>query len=135
MSGHALHSWVPSPLSPGWELCRTPVAVSKYRTRLCGATRRVGERPAPAQEGSGTSVAAARRIEPVRENLRQRVYQAVREAHPGGLTEQEIEDATGLPGNTVRPRIVELVNRAGLVDSGRTRKTRSGREAVVWIIL
>lgn len=49
-----------------------------------------------------------------------------------GLTDQEIERETGLGGSTVRPRRREL-ECAGLVrDSGKRRKTESGRQAVVW---
>lgn len=48
-----------------------------------------------------------------------------------GLTRQEIEDRTGLDGNTVRPRVCELVKSSLLVEDGRTRPTRSGKPARV----
>ena len=48
-----------------------------------------------------------------------------------GATAQEIESATGLAGNTVRPRLVELRESACATTSG-TRKTTSGRAAQVW---
>jgi hypothetical protein len=35
--------------------------------------------------------------------------------------------------NTQRPRRVELVQGLWVVDSGRTRKTMGGDEAVVWV--
>ena len=51
----------------------------------------------------------------------------------GGATDDEIENATGIKGNSARPRRIELA-RAGLIEGrdGVTRKTRSGRPAVVW---
>lgn len=52
-----------------------------------------------------------------------------------GVTDEEIITAgefNGLRANGLRPRRVELV-RDGLVeDSGEKRKTRSGRNAIVW---
>lgn len=49
-----------------------------------------------------------------------------------GMTAQEIERATGLAGNTVRPRLVALREIGRVEDSGRRRVTASGRKAVVW---
>lgn len=49
-----------------------------------------------------------------------------------GATAQEIEVATGLAGNTVRPRLVGLRERGLVEDSGERRVTTSGRRAVVW---
>lgn len=49
-----------------------------------------------------------------------------------GATDQEIERGTGLGGNTVRPRRRTLIMRRMLKDSGKTRKTHSGRSAIVW---
>ena len=49
-----------------------------------------------------------------------------------GHTDEELQADLAMPPSTQRPRRVELV-KAGLVrDSGRVRKTRSGRNAVVW---
>lgn len=50
-----------------------------------------------------------------------------------GATDDEIENATGIKGNSARPRRIELA-RAGLIEGrdGETRKTRSGRPAVIW---
>jgi len=87
----------------------------------------------PAQAHSETSQAAARAIDPYAVGLRAQVYFAIARAGADGLTDLEVEAKTGLAGSTVRPRRVELV-RLGLVhDSGRTRKTKSGREATIWI--
>lgn len=49
-----------------------------------------------------------------------------------GLTDEAIQFATKLPGNTERPRRIELCRKGLVVDSGKTRKTTSGRMATVW---
>jgi predicted transcriptional regulator len=83
----------------------------------------------PAQVHSETSLAAAEAIRPRLGELQQRVLAVVRHSP---ATDEEIQDALGMGPSTERPRRVELV-RAGLVrDSGETRATRSGRQAVVW---
>ena len=64
--------------------------------------------------------------------LRRAVLDWLRNHTEEGLTDEEIQIDLGMPPSTQRPRRVELVN-AGLVrDSGSVRKTRSGRNAVVW---
>jgi hypothetical protein len=51
-----------------------------------------------------------------------------------GGTDEELQDALGMNPNTQRPRRIELVERGLVRDSGRTRKTKSGRRATVWEI-
>jgi hypothetical protein len=51
----------------------------------------------------------------------------------GGMTDDEIQRALKLDGNTERPRRCELVKAGLLTDSGRARLTRSGRRATVWV--
>ena len=85
----------------------------------------------PSQAHSATSRAAAEAIEPQAGNLRQDVLEALRLC-PGGLTDQEIQDALSMPAHTECPRRIELVRAGLVVDSGEVRKTKSGRNAVVW---
>lgn len=86
----------------------------------------------PSQRHSATSIDAAEAIVPLAGRLRRRVYEWLVSRGETGGTDEEIQDALDMPSSTERPRRVELV-RAGLViDSGRTRPTRSGRNAVVW---
>jgi predicted ArsR family transcriptional regulator len=80
--------------------------------------------------GGPTSAAAAKAIEPHAGTLRATILDLLR--RDGPLTAQEIEDRTGLEGNTVRPRLCELRDAGKVRDSGLTRKTRSGRDAAVW---
>jgi len=64
---------------------------------------------------------------------RQRVFLVV-QARVLGATDEEIQVATGINPNSQRPRRVELVDRGYIKDSGRRRKTRSGRSAIVWVL-
>lgn len=87
----------------------------------------------PAQSHSPTSLEAAQAILPKAGTLRRKVLDYIA-AQADGATDQEIQQALGMDPSTERPRRVEL-QRAGLVcDSGKTRRTASGRNAVVWIL-
>lgn len=88
----------------------------------------------PAQEHSGTSVAAAEAIKPTAARLRQLVYDAIAASGAEGMTDEEMLDAVELQPSTGRPRRVELVQAGKVVSSGRTRETKSGRKATVWVI-
>jgi hypothetical protein len=53
-----------------------------------------------------------------------------------GATDEELIEAVmayGYAMNTIRPRRVELVRAGVVADSGRTRATGSGRDAIVWV--
>ena len=62
---------------------------------------------------------------------RQKIYNAIKLF--GGMTDEEIERTLEMSGNTVRPSRVSLVRDALVMDSGRTRKTISGNDAIVWV--
>jgi response regulator of citrate/malate metabolism len=51
-----------------------------------------------------------------------------------GLTREEIEIHTGISGNTVRPRILELIEEGKIIESTQYRLTKSGRKARVLFI-
>jgi hypothetical protein len=88
--------------------------------------------PAPAQRHSRTSLAAARAIEPSMNTDKLRVLMALREAGSRGMTDDELQVVLDLSGDTERPRRISLCE-VGLVwASQEWRKTRSGRDAVVW---
>lgn len=53
----------------------------------------------------------------------------------GGATDAEIAHSTGLSGDSVRPRRGELLAAGAIVDSGKRRKTTSGRMATVWEVV
>jgi hypothetical protein len=90
-------------------------------------------RPIPAQRHSATSVEAAEAIEPKVGTLRRAVLQFIRQRGSDGATDEEIQLALNWNPSTQRPRRVELCNLGLVRDSGRTRLTKAGRKAVVWI--
>lgn len=81
-----------------------------------------------------TSLRAAVAVKPRVEQYRQRVLEAVQRAAVAGrhgLTREELEVRLGMDGNTLQPRVWELVNAGLLVDTGVRRRNRSGRHAAV----
>lgn len=93
-------------------------------------TPRIGP---PAARHRPTSVAAATAIEPAVGDLEKRVLRAIVAAGSNGMTDEELQTALKMGGNTERPRRRNL-ERSGLVrDSGQRRETTSGRRAVVWV--
>jgi hypothetical protein len=89
----------------------------------------------PAQSHSATSMAAARDIRPSAAAMREQVYAALAAAGDAGMTDEQIQDALNMGGSTQRPRRGELQKAGRVRDSGRTRPTRSGKPAVVWVIV
>jgi hypothetical protein len=87
----------------------------------------------PSVRGSETSEAAAESIKPEASRLREIVLCFIRASGQGGLTDDEMQELIPMGCNTQRPRRVELVNAGYVFNSGRKRKTKSGRDATVWI--
>ncbi len=124
MSAHR-HRYVASVFA-GWETC------VNARFGCDAPQRRAPEPVPPAQQHSETSKAAAKSQKPSHlHRNRLLVFNALK-LWIGGLTDEEIQAATGLGGSTERPRRIELVKERLVVDSGRVRATKSGRNAVVW---
>jgi len=88
----------------------------------------------PAQRHSRTSVEAALSIVPRIGDLHREIMAWLRD-HPQGSTDEEMQDGLDMPANTQRPRRRELQLAGYIEDSGRTRLTRSGRNAVVWRLI
>ncbi len=87
----------------------------------------------PAQQHSAPSIAAAEAIKPTAAKLREQVYDAILAAGVAGMTDEEVQDALNMGGSTERPRRRELEQANRIRDSGRTRATKSGRSATVWV--
>lgn len=81
---------------------------------------------------SATSKAAAAAIAPRAPSIRERVYGFIR-ASRDGCTIDEIAAGLEILTATCCGRVAELKEAKLIKDSGRTRKTRSGREAVVLV--
>lgn len=88
---------------------------------------------APAQRFSRTSRAAARSIEPALGRLQALVLAEIKLTGAHGATDDELQRAMRINPSTERPRRIELVRKKLVFDSGRERKTASGRNAVVWV--
>lgn len=90
--------------------------------------------PPPHVRHSPTSKAAAVDIESRAATLRARVLNFIRRRGDAGATDEEIQRSLQMPGNTQRPRRRELEQMGRISDSGTTRPTSSGRQAVVWVV-
>lgn len=88
---------------------------------------------APFVRGSQTSKDAADAIKPKMATLQQRVLDTIKSAGERGMTDEQVRSITGLGGSTEVPRRIELVAKGLVKDSGKTRKTRGGRNATVWV--
>lgn len=90
---------------------------------------------APSQRHSPTSNEAARLIAPRCGPMEIEILnmiEACQMAGGCGLTDLELIEAMGT--QSARPRRIFLVKIGKMRDSGSTRKTRSGRRAVVWVL-
>lgn len=88
----------------------------------------------PYQRHSATSRAAAAAIEPKAGTKRAKVLEYIRSCSAQGATDEEMQQCIPMGSNTQRPRRVELVKAKLIKDSGRTRRTAGGDEAVVWVV-
>jgi hypothetical protein len=92
------------------------------------------EDPAPPyQRHSATSRRAAERIAPMAPTKRGEVLAFITACGPEGATDEEMQRRMPMPANTQRPRRIELVADGFVKSSGKTRVTRSGDYAVVWV--
>ena len=87
---------------------------------------------APYQRHSATSKAAAAGVEPTAGTKRAKVLEYIRSCSAQGATDEEMQQCIPMLSNTQRPRRVELLKAGLIVDSGLTRKTVGGDDAVVW---
>ena len=83
------------------------------------------------RNGTDTSHYAAESMEETAASLRDRVLDLIR-AYQDGLTTDEIEMRLGINHQTISPRVWELHKRGLIGDSGKRRRTRSGRWARVY---
>lgn len=91
---------------------------------------------APYQRGSETSLAAAQAIEPRLHRDEEIVLRVIRARDGFGITDDELEvhfTGNGWAAPTARARRIALVRKGLVADSGKTRPTRTGRQATVWI--
>jgi hypothetical protein len=87
---------------------------------------------APPAQNCDTSRAAAKAIMPHAGTQRALVFAALQDAGLLGLTDQQIQDATGLDPSSERPRRIELCNAGLIVVAPFQRLTHADRLAQVW---
>lgn len=88
----------------------------------------------PAQSHSPTSVAAAESIKCRIGPLHKAIVDFLTGAQNVGATDEELQACLNMNPNTQRPRRRELELSGVIKASGQTRKTKSGRQAVVWVL-
>lgn len=114
------------------------MTIDELAARVVDLERRLDDlqarRKAPFVAHSKTSRAAAGHVEPRRGTQAHKILEFLRSRGDTGATREEITHALKLSPDSVRPRIVELVD-AGLVKpTSRTRRTLHGEQAEVLIV-
>jgi hypothetical protein len=80
--------------------------------------------------GTATSIAAAAQADEV---IRNEVLRKIVFAGPHGMTRDDLCAALYLEPPTICPRVSELVKSGDVIETGRRRKTRKGRDAFVLV--
>jgi len=81
-----------------------------------------------------TSMDAADAIKPCAATLRAQVLFYIRSQGKDGATDDECQEALNMGGSTQRPRRVELFQQGKICMAPMMRKTRTGRNANVWVV-
>ncbi len=89
----------------------------------------------PPHNGTVTSKRAAEAIKPSAAAARLVVYEAISAAGIHGLTREQIEEVTGIKGDTVRPRCDDLLTANIIEEAGEVRVLKSGRYGKVLTVV
>jgi len=89
--------------------------------------------PLPPHNNTDTSLAAAESMRGRARTDENRVRSAFQAYGPDGLTADEVQDLLSLSHQNGSARVSTLARRGEIVDSGRRRKTRTGRTARVYV--
>ena len=81
-----------------------------------------------------TSIEALEKFAPYQESARERVYQYLVDQEDRGATDQEMQKALGISGDTLRPTRGALLKHDLIYDSGMTRKNDKGNSCIVWVV-
>jgi len=85
-----------------------------------------------ANNAQRTSVAAAMKALPRTGSMRRKVYEYIVGQGLRGATDQEIEKALGIDGNTVRPTRISLIKDGYIVWAGTFRKNKHNNDCLVY---
>lgn len=86
------------------------------------------------RDAKATSVLAALVTLPRSRTRRYAVLEAIAAAGEHGRTDDELIGELGIPHQSVGPRRLELVEGGWIEDSERRRPTRTGADAIVWVL-
>ena len=81
-----------------------------------------------------TSVAAKIKAEPRLSARRAMIYMYLCERQDEGATDQEMQKALNMNGDTLRPTRGSLVKNGLIYDSGKTRQNENGNECIIWVV-
>ena len=81
-----------------------------------------------------TSLAAYEKSRPKFGSNRARVYQQILDKQEYGATDQELQQALNLSGDTLRPARLSLLKENLIYDSGKTRQNANGNECIIWVV-
>jgi hypothetical protein len=87
-----------------------------------------------ARKARVTSIEAALNAFPKSGTKRRKIYDYLERQGATGATDEEIETALQISGNTVRPTRGGLVEDGFVQDAGFNRPTKSGNDAIVWTV-
>lgn len=90
--------------------------------------------PKTPHNNTPTSRIAAKLAKTFAASQQEQVFSFIEQAGERGATDQEIETALGIAGNSVRPRRRKLVELGRVKESGNLRLTNSNSPAVVWVV-
>ena len=80
-----------------------------------------------------TSIAAKIKAEPRLSSRRAMIYLYLRDQQEKGATDQEMQKALNMSGDTLRPTRGSLLKDGLIYDSGKIRKNENGNECIVWL--
>lgn len=87
----------------------------------------------PGSSNETTSKEAADEFQSEAVLLRKKVLSLIDESGPAGMTAYEAVEITGRIKDSIAPRFTELRHKGLIVDSGKKRKTPSGRNCIEWV--
>jgi len=81
-----------------------------------------------------TSIQAQVKAAPRMSSHKARVYQFLVDRMDQGATDQEMQFALKMRGDTLRPTRGKLLKENLIYDSGKTRKNENGNDCIVWVV-
>jgi len=81
-----------------------------------------------------TSIQAQIKAAPRMSSHKARVYQFLVDRMDQGATDQEMQFALKMSGDTLRPTRGKLLKENLIYDSGKTRKNENGNDCIVWVV-